>query len=336
MEEIEKKLKFSPMYYNPNEDDTIYLNLNVSDVCNYRCLKCFQGKIEPDKDSLDLPELLDIIDRAKGELGVKAMYVSGRGETFLVSRGNIRQKLHNYRQLVEHANRNGISIMQFTNGYYLDPEMVDFLVGQDVSMVVSLDTLDEEKYNRLFVAPRDAFRRVMNNIAYARQHFPVEEDGKLYRFGINAAISHENMDEAEQIRDFCGEDIIFFSNYPMIRGNFQENLERMCLSEQEYEDFKQKVRETSAYRNLAGICQNGACGFYYNGITIDINGNILLSPYDISTGQLFGNIKDYDHMNDALEKVRGSIKRFLEKYPDAKGCPLRHPNYENFHKFVGD
>lgn len=332
MKDLEKILKFSPMYFNPGEGDTIYLNLNVSDSCNYRCLKCFQGKIKPTEDSMDLPELIAVIDRAKEELWVRGMYISGRGETFLVGKRSLQQRLQNYRQLVEHANQRGIGIMQFTNGYYLDPEMVDFLADQDVSVVVSLDTLDEEKYHRLFVAPKDAFRRVMDNVDYARKKFPIEEEKgvKTYRLGINTAISHDNLDEIDQIKRFCDEEIIFFSNYPMIKGNFQENLGLMCHSEQEYEQFKEKVKETSAYRSLAGICQNGSCGFYYNGITIDVNGKVLLSPYDISTGDLFGNIRDYANMGEAMAKVRGSVQRFLEKYPDAKGCPLRHPNYAEF------
>ena len=336
MKKLEKILKFSPMYFNPSEGDIVYLNLNVSDSCNYRCLKCFQGKIKPTGDSLDLPDLIKVIDRAKEELGIKSMYISGRGETFLVGKGNLDQKLQNYKQLVEHANKAGIGIMQFTNGYYLDPEMVDFLADQVVTVVVSLDTLNEEKYHQLFVAPKDAFRRVMDNVDYARKKFPIEEEKgvKTYRLGINTAISHENLDEVDQIKSFCGEDIIFFSNYPMIRGNFQENLGQMCQSKQEYDRFKEKVKETSAYRSLAGICQNGSCGFYYNGITIDVNGNVLLSPYDISTGSLFGNIRDYANMGEAMTKVRGSVQRFLEKYPDAKECPLRHPNYAEFPSFV--
>jgi len=332
----QKILKYSPMYFNPKEEDIIYLNLNVSDVCNYRCLKCFQGDIRPDSKSLDLPGLLSIVDRAVDELGIKSMYISGRGETFLVGKGSLTDKLRNYRKLVEHANLRGIGIMQFTNGYCLDKDMTDFLCGKDVSIVVSLDTLDEQKYQRLMVPPKGAFKRVMANIEYARKRIPIEQGGRLFRLGINTAISHENLGEVDQIKEFCADDILFFSNYPMLRGNLKDNQMQMCSSEQEYESFKDKVRETSAYRALAGICQNGACGFYYNGITIDINGNVLLSPYDISTGILFGNIRDYGSMADAVNKVREAVKRFLEKFPGAKSCPLRHPNYEEFPGFVGN
>jgi len=330
----QKILKYSPMYFNPKEEDIVYLNLNVSDVCNYRCLKCFQGSLIPDSESLDLSGLIGIVDKAVDELGIKAMYISGRGETFLVGKGDLTNKLRNYRQLVEHANHRGVGIMQFTNGYYLDKDMTDFLTEQDVSVVVSLDTLDEQKYHRLMVPPKDAFKRVMTNIEYARSRIP-EQGGRLFRLGINTAISHENLGEVDRIKEFCADDILFFSNYPMIRGNLKDNRMQMCSSEQEYETFKEKVRESSAYHALAGMCQNGACGFYYNGITIDINGNVLLSPYDISTGKFFGNIRDYESMAEAVNKVRESVKRFLEKFPDAKSCPLRHPNYKEFPGFAG-
>jgi MoaA/NifB/PqqE/SkfB family radical SAM enzyme len=330
--EPSKILKYSPMYYNPGESEVVFLNLNVSDVCNYNCLKCFQGRMRPSLDSLDLEDLIGIIDQAKKELDVKAMYISGRGETFLVGSGSVSEKIQNYKKLIKHANKIGISVCQFTNGYYLNREIVDFLVNQNVSVVVSLDTLDEKKYKQLFCPPEGAFQRVMANIDYARKKFPV--DGQTYRLGINMAISRPNFDEVNAVRDFCGEDIIFFSNYPMLRGNFRNNLEKMCLSLKEYEKFKQKVRETSAYQNLAGMCQNQACGFYYNGLTIDVNGNVLLSPYDISTGRLFGNIRDYPNMLEAVKKVRQSIKAFIAKFPDAKSCPLRHLDYGEFPKFV--
>lgn len=332
---IKKILKFSPRDFNPSQDKTIYLNLNVSDMCNYRCLKCFQGKITPSKDSFDVEELIDIIDQAVDELKIKGLYISGRGETFLVGKGNLKTKLQNYKKLINHANNKNIGVMQFTNGYYLDPTMTDFLIGQRVSIVVSLDTLNKQKYQKLFVPPVGSFQKVMQNLEYARTKFPVEDSKiRTYRLGINTAISHSNFEEVENIKDFCQDDIIFFSNYPMIKGNFRNNLEQMCTSKKEYEFFKQKVEATSSYHALAGMCQNGACGFYYNGLTIDVNGNVLLSPYDISTGDLFGNIKDYPNMQEAVKKVKRSIHSFLNKFPDAKDCPLRHPNYDEFPSFI--
>jgi len=325
---VARLLKHSPMYYNPKEDDVVFLSLNVSDACNYRCLKCFQEDMGAGNGSLGLDGLIRIVDQARDELGIKAVYLSGRGEPFLVGEGDTQGRLRNYRGLVRHVNDLGIGICQFTNGYYLGPEMVDFLVGQDVSIVVSLDTLDEDKYKRLFRPPEGSFQRVMANLDYARRMFPKE--GIVYRLGINTAISRVNLDEVENIKDFCGDDMIFFSNYPMIRGNFKENLPQLCSSEAEYEGFKRKCVETSDYHHLAGMCQNGACGFYYNGLPIDVNGDVLLSPYDTSTGRSFGNIRDYDDMKSAIRRVRKSVKAFLESYPEAKSCPLRHPNYDKF------
>lgn len=325
---VSRLLKHSPMHYDPKEDDVIFLNLNGSDVCNYRCLKCFQGDAMACPDALDLGSLTRIVDRSKDELGIKAVYLSGRGEPFLVGKGKTEERLRDYRMLVEHINKRGVGVCQFTNGYYLGREMVDFLIDQDVSIVVSLDTLAEENYDMVFRPPKGAFQRVMDNLDYARRNFPRE--GDVYRLGLNTAISRVNLDEVERIRDFCGEDMIFFSNYPMIRGNFQENLPQLCSAEDEYEGFKQKCVETSAYHHLAGICQNGACGFYYNGLSVDVNGDVLLSPYDVSNGKPFGNIRDYDDLKDAVGNVRRSVRAFLERYPEAKACPLRHPEYGPF------
>lgn len=230
-----KILKYTPRYYEPNLDDVVYLNLNASETCNFRCKKCVQA------DSLviaphhhDPIDLIGLLTRAKAELNVRCLYLSGSGETFLVGEGKEHSKLANYRALMKHAHDLGIEVVQFTNGYFLTREMVGFLSDLDVSLVVSLDTLDPQKFAWLTGTSVNAFERVIGNINYARSLLlPTRSaDRILYRFGINLAISHVNTDDIESMRDFCGEDIIFFTNYPIMRGGFLKNIGEMCLSVQ--------------------------------------------------------------------------------------------------------
>ena len=60
----EKILKYSPKYYNPKEQNVIYLNLNASHICNYGCLKCLQNKITENNGVLDVHKMCEIIDKA--------------------------------------------------------------------------------------------------------------------------------------------------------------------------------------------------------------------------------------------------------------------------------
>lgn len=137
MSSNKKILKYSPRYYEPNLEGVKYLCLNVSSVCNFRCLKCMQSEavfVRPQSEPVDF---LGIMDRAKDELGVRALYLSGSGETFLVGLGNHQDMLNNYKKLIIHANELGMDIVQFTNGYYLTTDMVEFLLDYGVSLVVS-------------------------------------------------------------------------------------------------------------------------------------------------------------------------------------------------------
>lgn len=215
MNSSQKILKYSPRYYEPNLEDVTYLNLNASSICNFRCMKCMQSEavsVRPHSEPIDF---LKLIDRARDELGVRALYLSGSGETFLVGLGNHQNMLNNYKELVKHANELEMDIVQFTNGYYLTREMVEFLMDYRVSLVVSIDTLDTEKYSLLTGTGPEVFQKVIDNIQFARMNFPVTpSDGNAYyRLGINMAISHICLDDIKLMMSFCGDDIIFFSNY---------------------------------------------------------------------------------------------------------------------------
>lgn len=336
----EKLLKFTPKYYESlgSLDEATYLGLNVSDRCNYRCKKCVQGSPYRKGTKLSMNDFLAMIAKAQDELEIKALFIAGRGETILAGQGSSEKEyLQNYKELVEFANRRGIHILQFTNGYYLTKDITDFLKDKDVSLIVSIDSLDEAIYLDLFRGPKNSFQKVMENLQYARKQFPTEEINgkKAYRLAINVAVSHNNFQEVKKIREFCGEDIMFICNYPIIGGNFKIHLDDMCKSKAEYEAFRNKVLETSDNKGFSGTTYDGRCGFIFNGLSIDSNGNVLLCPYDTSTGKLFGNIKDYKNMREALARVKTSIKKHSEQHPTSKICfPRDAETYERFHKAI--
>ncbi len=339
----EKLLKFTPKYYelSGSLNRATYLGLNISDICNYNCLKCCQeapkgleNRLSTERGTeLSIDEFIDIISTAQDELGIQALFIAGRGETLLPGKGKSEQDfLENYKKLVNFAHKKGIHIIQFTNGYYLTKEMVDFLANKDVSLVMSIDSLDEKDYLYLCGSSDDSFQRVMDNLQYARQKFQVEEEDnkKIYRLAINMAVSHPNFEEVEKLKDFCGEDIMFICNYPIIKGDFEKNMEEMHGSENNYESFKKKVFDTSDNKGFSGTRSDGKCGYIFNGLSIDTNGNVLLCPYDISTGKLFGNVKDYNNLEEALNNVKEAMDKHNKKYSGCEMCFLRDKDYGNF------
>ena len=210
--------------------------------------------------------------------------------------------------------------------------MVDFLLDYRVSIVVSIDTLDADKYGRLTGTGTGVFQRVIDNIQYARTRFPVtNSDGTYsYRLGINMAISHICKDDVESMISFCSDDIIFFSNYPIIKDRFKANIKQMCLTEDEYEKFKQLCCETSAYKGLAGVTTDGVCGFLRYGLSINFDGHLLICPYDANSGRLFGYLSQYNSMQEAYDMVQKRLFRFVDRRHNALYCPLRHKEYCKF------
>ncbi len=329
---MKKILKYSPRYYEPHLDGITYLNVNASTTCNFSCMKCMQSE-SIYKSPVSKPiDFLKLLDRARNELGVSALYLPGSGETFLVGMGKHGSMLDNYKALVKYVYKLGMDMIQFTNGYFLTKDMVDFLAEYRISIVVSLDTLDAEKYNRLTGAGPEVLQRVIDNIQYARTRFPVtlSNETYTYRLGINMAISRICKDDIEAIMDFCSDDIIFFTNYPMIKGKFKDNINQMCLTEDEYEKFFQLCCETSAYKGLAGVTTDGICGFLKYGLSIDFDGHLLICPYDAESGQLFGYLSEYESLQEAYDKVQKRLFRFAEDRQNALYCPLRHKEYYKF------
>jgi len=329
---MQKILKYSPRYYEPYLQGVMFLNLNASTTCNFRCMKCMQSESLSGQPLENPIDFLRLLDHARNELGVRALYLSGSGETFLVGLGSHQSMLENYKKLVKHVNKLGMDMVQFTNGYFLTNEMVDFLSEYRVSIVVSIDTLEPEKYSILTGSGPEVFQRVIDNIQFARTRFPstLSNGTYFYRLGINMAISHMCMDDIESMISFCSDDIIFFSNYPIINGRFKDNIDKMCLTEDEYDKFAQLCCKTSAYKGLAGITTEGVCGFLRHGLSIDFDGHLLICPYDVNSSRLFGLLSQYESMQEAYDTVQKRLLKFADRRHNALYCPLRHKEYYKF------
>ncbi|NIO19734.1 MAG: radical SAM protein [Candidatus Aenigmarchaeota archaeon] len=338
---MKKMLKFTPKYYELLDDmekpEAIYLGLNVSDRCNFRCKKCVQGSPFRKGTKLSLDQFKKMIKRAKEELDIKCVFIPGRGETFLAGNGRKESDYkENYIELVDYIDKLDLHLFQFSNGYYMDRKMVDLLSDKEASIVISIDSLNKRKYLDLYRGPKDSFEGVMKNLKYAREVFGEKTEThkgyNLLRLGINISISHENFNEIDRMKEFCGDDIMFICNWPIIHGNFKYHLKEMCKSEAEYEAFKSNVLKKSDNKGLAGTTFDGRCGFIFQGLSINSDGNVLLCPYTPETGKHFGNIENYKSFEEAFKEVKGSVLKHSKKYPSSRICFPR--DTETYRKYL--
>jgi len=132
-----------------------FLLINSPPICNYCCKKCFTlTYASPStKDALNLTEILSLIKESK-KLGARVVCILGEGEPLL---------WENIKKIIGYIHQLGMISLIATNGSLLTKKMTNFLFTHDTTIVISLDTLNEKKYND-FTGGK--LSKVLENIAY--------------------------------------------------------------------------------------------------------------------------------------------------------------------------
>ena len=114
--------------------------------------------------------------------------------------------------------------VMFTTAFGIDQEQAEFYRDHDVTVFVSLDSLDPETYKKL--TGTGDLNSVLKNIeilrvAYKNTPQNLPDNKKLIRLGINTTIQKDNIEELERIKEFAGEDMQFIANVPMPEGKLR-------------------------------------------------------------------------------------------------------------------
>src|SRR3989338_1696699 len=121
------------------EDQLAFLVMNIPFACNYTCSKCYR-KNSTSQDSIPLQKRLDVISKSR-DLGAKVLCIPGEGEPLT----NQRLTLN----LLRHAKSLGMDSVLYTNASLLNKDLTTELLGLDVSLVTSLDSLTSSTYAAL-------------------------------------------------------------------------------------------------------------------------------------------------------------------------------------------
>ena len=163
-----------------------YLRLSVTDRCNYRCTYCMPEKMKflPKQDLLTLDEM-DYLCALFISRGIKNIRLSG-GEP-LVRKGiiNFISKLSRF---IERGDLNEITLT--TNGSQLKTSSQDLYDSGVRRINVSLDSLDEKKFNE--ITRRDDLCNVIEGLEAAKN--------SGLKVKINTVvIKNKNLDEINNI-----------------------------------------------------------------------------------------------------------------------------------------
>ncbi|NGP75037.1 GTP 3',8-cyclase MoaA [Balneolaceae bacterium YR4-1] len=134
-----------------------YLRISLTDRCNLRCFYCMpeEGIELTDKENVMTLEEIVAISKTFTKLGVDTIRLTG-GEPLI---------RNNFEFLARELAKLGVTLKLTTNGIVLNKH---FELFQEIGLKrinISLDTLDKAK--SVFIAKRDYFDRIMDNIKQA-------------------------------------------------------------------------------------------------------------------------------------------------------------------------
>ncbi|MBU0530068.1 MAG: radical SAM protein, partial [Nanoarchaeota archaeon] len=190
-----------------------YLMLNLPFRCNYKCKKCCNRQRETVEEGtpLSIDEITRLIHEAK-DLGIRVFVIAGEGEPLLDK---------NIMQIVREVDKAGLIPYIFTNGSLLDNRTIRYMKEHNASLVINLDSLDRKTYENLS-GVEESFEIITKNLDTVRGVFSdtfSEITGhSLRRIAINTVVSQHNINELQNIEDFCGDDFALVYNVPIIIG----------------------------------------------------------------------------------------------------------------------
>lgn len=265
----------SPVDYNPWEYTEIpapgplyYVSIACTTFCNFHCTFC--SKKYKEKKHLDPDVLFRVLEEAVC-LGLTKVELTG-GEPLLYPW---------FREMSEYLFRRHISVFIVTNGSFITEETAAFLAAQNISVSLSLSTLDEDSFNNM-TGTRDQFPGVLKAVKLLREagfyhnRFPV--------LGIQNIASRQNLDEFQVLSDWAKEQgCMFILNRPIPVGGM--SLEDMITGKELKDLF---TKDKNAVSVKVPFSLDSPCNRLKAGCYIDSDARVFPCPsIDVVAGSLY-------------------------------------------------
>ena len=237
---------------------------NFTNMCNLRCLHCYQRADKPTPDELTLEEKLDLV-RQLDEAGVAAVALSGGEPT-----------IHpHFLRVVEELARRGIYVSVATNGWmFANKERLKQAVDKGLRYVeVSVDSARPEVHDKFRGVP-GAWERAVKALENAVE------------MGVSNAmattITRMNKDEIDDILDLAEkigvERVIFFNFVPVGRGKENAWLD---LTPEEREEVLRKLFRENKRRRVIVL----STAPQYARIALQLSGGKEVAPTHFYVGE---------------------------------------------------
>jgi len=303
-----------------NEKNIYFLGLNTPPMCNYNCDLCLAkcaAKSNNIGKKLTIKEYKQIITDTYS-IGVRHIELSGEGEPLLY--------YPKVRGIIKHATRLGMHTLIHTNGSLLTEEIINFLIKMDVSVMISLSYINEDKFNR-FTRTKNQLRDVLKNIKLLSKEMKnkvIYENGYwIYRLGINSEQFQDNNPDIYKIRKFCKQHSLFANVASVIGGKITSTNKVMDRN-------KNSIIVCNSSINHLG---HNVCALFHYGIGLRCDGEALFETHSYSTAGIIGNIRD-KKMNELIKINKNMQKLYFKEFDDNGFCPLRNQRFNEFTKVI--
>jgi radical SAM protein with 4Fe4S-binding SPASM domain len=161
------------------------IELELSRICNLRCLYCYASSGVALENELSLEEIFDTIDQAIA-LGAQKIIVLGGGEPLLFS--------HIFK-VIEYIREKNLVVDIFTNGLTLTPAVAKRLYGLDVGVVLKMNSRKSEVQD--YLAGKEGTLEAINRAFTALQGagYPDER----HSLGVETIICRQNYEELPEL-----------------------------------------------------------------------------------------------------------------------------------------
>ncbi len=297
------------------ENKIVYISLVPWEFCNWNCRYCHQTEKKREEDELKLHEIKGIFKQVKrlndeGIEEIKSLLLLG-GEVIIPAMWDFTKAI------IEEAHRTGLVTLIYTNGSNITKENAKWMADHNVSIALKLDTLDEEKYDKLS-GKKGNFKSTMNAIRILKNtsigQITYENDKeKLVRLLFSTVGCSINIDEYVSLAKFSTN---YNARWMMEslneRGSFLNNLDLAVDPEEHSEAMKLAMMLNPEQHHNFGIpCRLFSC------VTIRKQGQIGICPQDYD---YFGNIREVP-LKEACDKVKLKTKDFRDNWTGK--CPVK-------------
>lgn len=214
-----------------DRNELLAIRVETNTSCNLQCRYCYAESGGYPEKKLDFDTLRRIILQAH-DLGIRSVVVIGGGEPTLYPK---------FRELISFIDSLGIIPVVFSNTVLVTKDLARFLFAHNASIMGKCDSLRPEIQD--FLSGREgafiSIQKGLHNLMEAG--FTDTVDSTHLRLGVSFVSNKLNVDEIEEIWQFCREHNIF-PNMEILTptGRAKENLLANTLEREEIKSYKLK------------------------------------------------------------------------------------------------